>query len=119
METTEEEEFEYTRYEVEQKFLIRTRQDLNIVCLGTPRSEHEGIGAGRREIRKFSDNDNDGDKSPPIQNRRSIRLDRIVAIAWRAKLTGKKKTSGRDRIYDAAGRRSQFVRFAVTREINR
>lgn len=41
METTEEEEFEYTRYEVEQKFLVRTRQDLNIVCLGTPRSEHE------------------------------------------------------------------------------
>ena len=42
METTEEEEFEYTRYEVEQKFLVRTRQDLNIVCLGTPKSVQGG-----------------------------------------------------------------------------
>lgn len=42
METTEEEEFEYTRYEVEQKFLVQTRQDLNIVYLGTPESVQEG-----------------------------------------------------------------------------
>lgn len=120
---TRTEEFKYIRYgkkskdEVERKFLVQTYQDLNIVCLRTLRLA--GIvaeGGGRfvpwKIFRTITD------KSPlaesAIDSSRPHRYHRVK----RAKLTGKKKTSGRDRIYDAA-RRSQFVRFAVTREINR